>query len=430
MPERTRPAALRGLEPWMLVLALLSLATSGVAPMLIPLEIVEIEGKALHVGLVMAAVGGGLLTAPLWSRMAARPQRHRPLVVGGALAIAASVGGFTVAREVHEWAALAFLMGAGTAAAFTTTSVLVNDRYPAADQHALTGWMQTLTTVGTMIGLVLAGGVSHGGFEPRVGFAIAAGLCLLAAPAAIGLMPAAAAAPGDPAPGAPAPASPAPNGPRGGAAAAEGPAGRRASLPFWSLLALWAVAGIGFNAVGALYPLLMREEFRVAPAASSYFLAVTSALSALLFVPASALSARRGDLWLLRTGLGLRLGSLALLSWMAVTPALERAWLAFLPYGVLALCWPLLSISGGMLVTRLAAPGGSGVGLFSAAGALASLAGPVVGGHAADSFGYASVWVLAAAGVVVALLLSLALAPRRATTASSHRPAAPSAGVA
>jgi hypothetical protein len=47
--------------------------------------------------------------------------------------------------------------------------------------------------------------------------------------------------------------------------------------------------------------------------------------------------------------------------------------------------------------------------LGSAAAALASLAGPVVGGHAADSFGYQSVWMLAAAGVALGLLLTLPL---------------------
>lgn len=401
--RRTLPPV-RGLEPWLALLGLLSLGTSGVAPMLMPLEIVEIEGKALHVGAVMAAIGAGLLTAPLWNQLANRRRAHRSIIVGGSLAIAVSLAGFCLAREVHEWGALAILMGAGVAAVFTVANVIVGERYPAAEQPSLYGWMQTLTTVGTVFGLLLAGVVNHLALEPEVGFAIAGALALAAALLAPVVIPPALAARPSP--------RPVGVGLEPGRPPVQAmpvlPGQPAESLrPFATLLTLWMTASLGLNAVGALYPLLMRQEFHIRPAVSSYFLAVTTVVQAMLYLPASGLSARRGELRVLQGGFGLRLVSLVLLAILGAMPFLQPGWLAFLPYAVCVLAWPLLNISSGLLATRLNA---SGVGLFTASGALASLAGPVIGGHAADTFGYTSVWLLAAGGVALALLLTLALA--------------------
>ena len=107
---RSRLPSVSGIERWLVVPTLVSAAGSGIAPMMLPLEIVEIEGRALHVGVVMAAIGAGLLSAPLWSRLASRRRAHRAVVVAGALAVALSLVGFCLAREVHEWTALATLM--------------------------------------------------------------------------------------------------------------------------------------------------------------------------------------------------------------------------------------------------------------------------------------------------------------------------------
>jgi MFS family permease len=412
--RRWRLPRVSAIERWLVVPTLVSAAASGIAPMMLPLEIVEIEGRALHVGVVMASIGAGLLSAPLWSRLASRCRAHRAVMVAGALAVTASLVGFCLAREVHEWAALATLMGIGTAAVFTVSSLLITDRFPSEEQQARVGWLQTLATVGTMCGLVVAGGVSHLSLEPANGFAIGAGVTLAATLLAGALVPTVGSA----------------TSAAGETAVAGGPATPAASRanrilqPFTILLVLWVIAGLGVYGVGALYPLLMRREFHVEPAVSSYCLALATGLSTLLFVPSGALAARLGELRVLQGGLGLRLVSLTLLSFMAVTPLLERAWLAFIPYFSFLLAWPLLSISSVLLVARLGNRGGdSGIGMFSAVGAFASLAGPVVGGHAADTFGYTSVWLLAAAGVGLALLLSMAL-PRPVAIAVQAPPAA------
>jgi MFS family permease len=309
------------------------------------------------------------------------------------------------------------LMGAGVAAVFTDANVLVGGRYPAAQQPAVYGWMQTLTTVGTVFGLMLAGIVNHLRLDPEVGFAVAGALALAAALLAPLVVPSgsvdgALARHGSGVPETSLPATP-----------PAVPPSRTELLPFATLLALWMAASLGLNAVGALYPLLMRHEFHVEPAVSSYFLAAATVVQAMLYLPASSLSARRGELRVLQGGFGVRLVSLLMLALMAATPLLQLGWLAFLPYAACVLAWPMLSISSGLLSTRLNA---SGVGLFTASGALASLAGPMIGGHAADTFGYTSVWLLAAGGVGVALLLSLALTRPLA----GIRPLSPDGGAA
>jgi MFS family permease len=399
-----------GLEPWFLAAALLALGCSGVAPMLLPLEVVRIEGRAVHVGVVMAAIGAGLVTAPLWSRLADRRRSHRGTMVGGGLAIAAALGGFAVAEEWHEWTALAFVMGAGAAAVFTVANVVVIERCASGTQDAAFGWLQTLTTLGTVLGLVVAGAVTHWHLEEEVGFAVAAVLALAGAGSVLLLLaPAGAAAPGD------AMAAAGKSGDIEATTSPPSPAGsgpaRTAGLPAFALLLVaWLASLLGVNAVSALYPLLMQREFDVPPAISSYALATVTLVSLLLFLPASRLTAYRGGLAVLQGSLAIRFVGLAGLAYLAVTPALASEWLAFVPYAAFSLVWPLLSVSSTILITRLGlAAGGSGPGLGSAAGAAASLAGPVVGGHVADSFGYQAVWVLAAAGVALGLLLTLPL---------------------
>jgi MFS family permease len=424
VPDRRSPG---GLEAWFVVPLLLSLGTSGVAPMLLPLEVVRIEGSALHVGTVMAAIGAGLVTAPYWGRLAHRRRAHRGALVGGSLAIAVGLGGFCFTRDWHEWVALAFVMGAGVGAAFTAASLVIASRFAAGGQDAAFGWLQTLTTVGTVLGLFLAGAVTHWELREEVGFAAAAALAVVAAALARGLLPP------EPAPG---PAA----GSEIAAPTTTAPAvvppdteptlpGRRSGLiAFGLLLAAWTASMLGVNAVSALYPLLMHQEFRIEPEHSSYALAVMTFLSLGLFLPASRLTAARGGLAVLQGSLTVRVAALGLLAYLAVTPGLALPWLAIVAFGVYTLVWPLLSVASTILVTRLGAVTlGAGPGLANAAVAVAGLAGPVVGGHVADRFTYEAVWIFGAASVAAGLLLTLPLLAF-ATRAPRAAPATPQEG--
>jgi hypothetical protein len=53
----------RWVEPWYVVYALLGIAMNGVAPLLLPLAVSRV-GNAAEIGLVMAALSLGGLTAP------------------------------------------------------------------------------------------------------------------------------------------------------------------------------------------------------------------------------------------------------------------------------------------------------------------------------------------------------------------------------
>jgi MFS family permease len=397
-----------GFEPWQLTALLLSIGTSGVAPMLIPLEVVRIEGRALHVGAVMAAVGAGMISAPLWGALAHRTRAYRATIVVGALVIAASLAGFCVTREWHEWVALAVVMGAGIGAVFTSFSLLIAERLAGPVQDAAVGWLQTLSTIGTVIGLLLAGAITHWSLGEEVGFAIAAGLSVAGAALAGAKLPrpgkTTAAADAAPAAGPAGDLAPQP------AAGTTAGATRATVASFCLLLAAWTASMLGVNAVSALYPLLMHQEFAVPPSVSSYLLAAITFLSLGLFLPSSRLTAARGGLTVLQGALLVRGAALGLLAVLATRPESSLPVLALLAYAAFGLVWPLLSVSSTILVTRLGgAVRGSGPGLANASAAAAGLAGPVVGGHVADSFGYQAVWALGAIGVAAGFVFTLPL---------------------
>jgi len=89
----------RWVEPWYLVYALLGATMGGLVPILLPL-LVSRAASAAHVGLVMAALSLGGLTAPLWGNLADRCRLHRWLLTGGLSAIAVGLGTFALALSL------------------------------------------------------------------------------------------------------------------------------------------------------------------------------------------------------------------------------------------------------------------------------------------------------------------------------------------
>jgi len=67
--------------------ALLGTTATGVVPIVVPLAISRL-GSAADVGLVMAAISLGGLTAPLWGGLADRYRLHRWLLAGGCVVTA------------------------------------------------------------------------------------------------------------------------------------------------------------------------------------------------------------------------------------------------------------------------------------------------------------------------------------------------------
>ena len=74
----------RWVEPWYLAYGLLGVTVAGVVPILVPLTVSRAQ-NAGEVGLVMAAVSLGGLTAPVWGTLADRHRLHRSLLAGGLL---------------------------------------------------------------------------------------------------------------------------------------------------------------------------------------------------------------------------------------------------------------------------------------------------------------------------------------------------------
>jgi predicted MFS family arabinose efflux permease len=83
---------------------------------------------------------------------------------------------------------------------------------------------------------------------------------------------------------------------------------------------------------------------------------------------------------------------------------LPTNFLVILLVGSFLAVWPLLSVASNDLSAALADFGkGTAIGLFNAAGAIASAAGAIIGGAVAVRFGYPSVGLFAAVGIAAAL---------------------------
>lgn len=74
----------KSIEPWYLIYGLMGIIAAGILPMLLP-QYINNAGSAAQVGMVMAVLNIGGLSAPLWGYLADK-QLHKPLVLG-ALAV-------------------------------------------------------------------------------------------------------------------------------------------------------------------------------------------------------------------------------------------------------------------------------------------------------------------------------------------------------
>ena len=428
----------QAIEPWYLSYALLSATTTGVVPIVLPLEIVNHGGSAMDVGRVTSAMSLGMLTAPLWGNLADRYRVHRLLCVSGAFVILLVMLGFAFVERVLAWYGLSLLLGAGIAASFTVGNLFIIERNPQEQWNDRIGWFQTFATGGTVVGLVIAGALSH--LPLDVGLvtgAATAGLAIVLG----GLLtrtPSAGAAAVKPR----VRAHPRPTRHVDWALAnLLGPlqnpnwaSFRRLfrhlsvglTAPFGLFLALWLLSMLGMSAVNALYPLLMREVYGVEPGPSSFALAIATALGLTLYSPTSLLIARFGPARVLRGALGIRLICLILLTvtgFELFTQIEGDDWVAMIAFGGVTLVWPVLSVVSTVLTSQLVPGGaGEGMGIYNASTAAAGLSGPILGAWTAHLLGYDSVWAFGAAGVGAAFCLSVLIhvtPPRRTVGAST-----------
>jgi MFS transporter, DHA1 family, tetracycline resistance protein len=401
-------AVMKNIEAWYISYALLGAAAAGVIPILLPLNIAPAAGPT-QVGLIMAAFSLGGLTAPLWGRLADRRRLHRPLLAGGLIGLAVGAAAIPEAHSLATLLALSLLQGTGLAASSTVAILFIVEVHPKGQWDARIGWLQSFYAGGQVVGLLAAGALGAG--AAGAGLWIAGGLAALAIiPALLGTPP----IPAAPLDKRPALAHPARH--------AEWPGGSpqrmyhhagggsfkwlRASMnPRFALFLVgWLVSFAGSAAFFSLYPVLMRNEYGVAPGLSSVSFAVAAAAGLLLYAPAGRWAAKKSPLPLLRAGLGVRTAAFVLLWGITLAPLHFRGWPALAGFLLVVLAWSFLGVGSTAQVAELSHQEGEGMGIFNAVTAIAGVIGAAAGGGAAGALGYVAVPVLAIGGSILGLV--------------------------
>jgi DHA1 family tetracycline resistance protein-like MFS transporter len=418
----------RWVEPWYLAYALLGATAAGLTSILLPLAVSH-TGSATHIGLVMAAVNLGGLTAPLWGGLADRYRLHRWLLAGGLLVTAGGLAVFPFTTRPAVWFALALLQGIGAASAATVANLFVVETHPKREWDERIGWLQTFYGGGQVVGLLLAGAFSSA--DLRIGLLVAAGLAALGALLGLATAHTPPKPKGEPRPVLLHPA-------RHGEWSLSSPqrlfhhlTARTLKVlsvavrsPFGLFLLAWLLAFGGSAAIFSLYPVLMQQLFGLAPGVSSSVFALAAGLGLLLYSPAGIWADRWGPGWVLRAGFGLRLLALAGLLGLGLVQFGGTSWLALGAFVLVVLSWSLLSVSGTALTARLSPVGeGEGMGIFNAVTAAAGVLGSALGGWAAGLWDYNAAVVMALAGVALGLLLAIGIRAKSAVPRETPRAA-------
>jgi len=401
----------RWIEPWYIAYALLGISAAGIAPILLPLAVNK-GSNASSVGLVMAALSLGGLTAPLWGGLADRNRLHRWLLAGGLLAAALGLLFFPFASGLGAWVGLALVQGAGIAAAATVANLFIVENHPKEQWDDRIGWLQTFYGAGQVIGLLLAGYFSQGSLQ--TGLLVAALLVAIAvlpgwltthvsesalSPRPVLLHPA-----------------------KHGDWSISSPQRlfhhlNRQSIAhlsqavrsrFGLFLAAWVLSIGGAAAVFSLYPVLMERVFGISPGYSAIGFAISAGLGLAFYSPAGRWAQGFSAMRVFRVGLAMRL--VALLSMLALGIAHPGGtrWLGLVCFSIIVLAWSLLSVTGTAITAEISPIGeGEGIGIFNAATAVAGVLGAILGGWAAGVWGYQSVPGLGAVAVLLGLLVSL-----------------------
>lgn len=394
----------RWIAPWFGAYAILGASASGLAPLLVPLEISRSGGSASLIGLSVAVQNLGALTAPAWGALADHAKAYRPVFFSGFLLIAAGFALFTGLQGAGVWIGASFLVGLGSAASNTVASLFIVEFNPRAEWHRRISWLQTFNAGGTALGMAAAGYLA-----PSLGLGLAAGLSLIGLGVGhIGL----------PKPVHDLPTQHVPDEKVGQLVRQGGPSAATLhqhrwgiadcqqvigwlKSPFGLFLGGWAAFSFAASAVGTFYPVLMRDGFDVSTQRSAMLISVVYAITIPLYNLAGRLNERHGPSALLRIGYIARGGVLLLLGALAF--AAPNPIVAMVLYALFQGVWPLISVSSSDLAATLAPFGeGPAIGLFTAVGAVGSALGSVAAGAIVDSAGYGVMLLAGAAAFLIA----------------------------
>ncbi len=401
----------RWIETWYLAYALLGVAAAGMIPILIPIAVAR-SGSVGQVGLVVAVISLGGLTAPLWGTLADRYRLHRWLLAGGLLAATLGLALFPLAHSLGAWVGLAFLQGAGVTGSATVANLFVIEAHPKGEWDERIGWLQSFYGVGQVVGLLLAGFLA----QAILGLSLTIAAAFTLAGALLGWLT-------TKTPPRPAEIRPALLHPARHSEWAFGSPQRHYHMgwlkalsnlggPFGAFLLVWLIAFSGSATLFSLYPLVMANTFNINPGISSAGFAVAAALGLVLYTPAGVWSERMGAGRVITIGLAIRLAAFVALIGLGLSGFAARGWLALACFAAIVLAWSLLSVSSTALTASLSPAGqGEALGLYNAVTALAGVVGAGLGGWIAGALGYGMVSVVAAAGVGVGLLLWILFNP-------------------
>ena len=397
-------------EPWYGTYALQGVVFAGLLPMLLPLMVSK-NGSSTHVGLVMAMLSLGGMSAPLWGGLADRYRLHRFLLLGGMLLATLALGFFAYTTQASLWILLALMIGIGAAGSATVANLFVVEDHPKPEWDERIGWLQTFYGVGQVAGLFIAGLLSQ--LDMKLGLLIAAGICLLSAlygwyttrtPHALaGKKPVLT------------------NAPRLGDWGFLSPQrlfhhlnlkawkklGALLRTRFGILLGVWLLSIGGSGAFFSQYPILMQKVYTISPAISSTAFAIVAGLGLLLYSPAGNWSEKFSSVRVLRGAMGFRWLAYVLLFVLGFTSLGIKNGLAMIGLAGVVGAWSVISVSGTALAAQLSQQDeGEGMGIFNAATSLAGVIGAVLGGWIAGQWGYFYITALAIGGIGIGFLLS------------------------
>lgn len=409
---------------WYFATLLLGVVTLGITPVLLPVLVNQQSHSLSLVAYVMGVYNVGLLTSPFWGMWAEKSKQYRNIFVSGFLLVVVSVAVFPILHTHIGWLLAAFVMGAGSSASTSLSSLLIVDFEKSDEWEPRLGMLQSFTGAGQVVGLLLAGFFT--GKSSWEGLWAAAAILLPALFFAhIGL---------------PKASFSSSNSYKSLFAHLRLDLKELAAFPrtnflsdvsfhfhrinlnglknlssisgtlFGRFLLSWFLMLLGVAGFFTYFPLMLSKSFGLTTQYSSVIYAIMASIGIVLFILASKWSVRFGAGKVYRIALFVRLGGFVLLLLPFLMQGLDRLYTGTIGFSVIVLAWPVLSVTGTNLAARLAPfSEGEAIGLFNAANASATVLGAFASGPLISRFGYSSIAIFALVCIALSILIGWGL---------------------
>ncbi|WP_163934877.1 MFS transporter [Paraferrimonas sp. SM1919] len=380
-----------GIEPWFAAHFAYGIVQMVFIPILVPTYILAMTDSASLVGIVMGILGFSGLSAPILGGLADKFKAHRLVqLIGvaayGLAALVFSMSGDVVAMHI----AGAVLLGVGSASLLMMNpAFVVAGGYSQEEEAVKLTRLNQLAIVGALVGGVLLGAVMDAGWSYEACFYLMAAICAVSV-VITGLTNKEAA---DRVANAGEQASE--------EAGEQEQAGGMAQLifsRFGVFLAAVFFVTIGQGVITGQFPNYMKEVFDIEPSMSSTALSVSAAASLVILTLAGNWMAKLGPNPVF---IGALVASAASMIALVLVAAGGPAILAYIPLGLYVIYLQGVAVcdmSQPSIADKQSSAGaGLTQGLLMFAIAIAYAVGNVVGGFAAESFGFGSLAVVVGA---------------------------------